>query len=464
MKVTLPETPLIARSKHACVIESAQSNFYVYSSFDDRFYLCNKPETALREVEDFYSQSRSPRFGVGKDQVEQVLDEKIDYLLLNVTDQCNLRCTYCAYSGQFAGERSHGTISMSRDIADRALLYYSNHSAGTHPKKIGFYGGEPFLEFELIEYVVLKAVELFGRDDVSFFLTTNGCINQPNISSFLADNNMVLSVSIDGPSNVHDTFRLTSQGFGSWKMALDFVKELKKSYREEFFAKVGLSVTIADPKDFEAIHDFLSSHELLSKMRMHVGLVDWSRSRTQCLDSWDHLSVGHSYLDAYCTQVISGGKENHFLSGIFDLLLGHIWARPIVHPNRLWPGGSCIPGGKRLFVSSSGKFYPCERVGVEFPIGDCYRGIIVKEVIHYLDQLASAMTSHCGSCWAVRLCSVCLANARWNGVVSHQRIQQLCERIKWQISYLLSAYISVIEISPHKWTQRFRKRKNFAEP
>ncbi len=344
---------------------------------------------------------------------------------------------------------------MSQRVADLSLSYYAEHSTGTHPKKIGFYGGEPLLQFRLIQDVVTRAVALFGEDDVIFSLTTNGTIGHSSNVSFFADVGMVLSVSLDGPASVHNKSRVDSSGSATWHRVMSFVEDLRSAYSDNFFKKVGLSITIADPKDLEEIHDFVITEPLLSQMTMHVGVVDWSRCFTPCCTLLGTNRIGHSYLDKYCAQVLSGNESDRFVSGIFDPLIGHIWARSEATSEYLWPGGSCIPGGKRLFVSSDGMFYPCERVGTDFPIGNYKQGIILNQVVLYLTKLKALMADHCGTCWARRLCSVCLANSRWKGSISRERIASLCEKIKWQLSFLLSAYLSVNDLDPQIWSQRF---------
>ncbi|MFR9286073.1 MAG: radical SAM protein [[Clostridium] scindens] len=71
-------------------------------------------------------------------------------LTLQVTQQCNLRCEYCAYSGLYEN-RTHANKNMDFDTAKKAIDFFLNHSRDSKQITFGFYGGEPLLMFKLIK-------------------------------------------------------------------------------------------------------------------------------------------------------------------------------------------------------------------------------------------------------------------------------------------------------------------------
>ena len=91
---------------------------------------------------------------------------KFAYLGLEVTRKCNLKCAHC-----LRGDAQH--LSMKKEVIDKIL----DSSAGI--KEIFFTGGEPFLEPDLIEYVVDQVIE---RDFECFDMAviTNGTIMNDN--------------------------------------------------------------------------------------------------------------------------------------------------------------------------------------------------------------------------------------------------------------------------------------------
>ncbi len=91
---------------------------------------------------------------------------KFAYLGLEITRKCNLKCAHC-----IRGDAQH--LSMSTAVIDKIL----DSSAGI--RTILFTGGEPFLEPDLIEYVVDQVIE---RDFECFGMgvVTNGTIMNDN--------------------------------------------------------------------------------------------------------------------------------------------------------------------------------------------------------------------------------------------------------------------------------------------
>ena len=81
-------------------------------------------------------------------------------LVLEVTDKCNLRCAYCAFSDLYDNRRCHSagdmTFDMAKVIIDYLVETWNKYSNVYMPKRfnIGFYGGEPTLNFQLISDVV----------------------------------------------------------------------------------------------------------------------------------------------------------------------------------------------------------------------------------------------------------------------------------------------------------------------
>lgn len=60
---------------------------------------------------------------------------EIEMFIIGITEQCNLRCTYCCYSGDYVNNRIHGSHTLTgRDIDDKGcctpLIFLSFHGKG----------------------------------------------------------------------------------------------------------------------------------------------------------------------------------------------------------------------------------------------------------------------------------------------------------------------------------------------
>ena len=70
---------------------------------------------------------------------------EIEMFIIGITEQCNLRCTYCCYSGDYVNNRIHGSHTLTgRDID--VIYDFIQQIAGNRRLRIAFYGGEPLLQ------------------------------------------------------------------------------------------------------------------------------------------------------------------------------------------------------------------------------------------------------------------------------------------------------------------------------
>ncbi len=87
------------------------------------------------------------------DNIKELLESNLRMLILQVTQGCNLRCSYCVYGGNYS-QRQHSNLNMDKITAFKAIDFFVEHSRNTPVLTIGFYGGEPLLEFNLIKECV----------------------------------------------------------------------------------------------------------------------------------------------------------------------------------------------------------------------------------------------------------------------------------------------------------------------
>ncbi len=83
--------------------------------------------------------------------VEYLLEYQLNMLTLQVTQQCNFRCSYCAYStGDGIIQRKHSIKKMNLQTAKKSIDFLAERAKHSPEVNISFYGGEPLLEWPLI--------------------------------------------------------------------------------------------------------------------------------------------------------------------------------------------------------------------------------------------------------------------------------------------------------------------------
>lgn len=201
------------------------------------------------EVEKILLTTTAEKFGItdGISSYEELIGTSLETLFLEVTESCNLRCGYCVYGGHYQYKRNHGQLSMTRDIACRALDYLKEHSSKSKRTSVSFYGGEPLLDFELVKFCAGYAKDIIPGNKLSFAITTNGTILTPEMAEFFYENDFRVLVSIDGPQDIHDSFRLDLKGKGSHKRTVDGLKNLIDVYGDSAGEKIHLSMVYTPP-------------------------------------------------------------------------------------------------------------------------------------------------------------------------------------------------------------------------
>lgn len=97
------------------------------------------------------------------EDLTQSIPQNMRQVVLEVTENCNLRCDYCIYQNSFSGFRDFSPRSMSEETAIKAIDYILKNSYRDEIY-VGFYGGEPLLKFDLIKKCVSYA--LAGYADI----------------------------------------------------------------------------------------------------------------------------------------------------------------------------------------------------------------------------------------------------------------------------------------------------------
>lgn len=122
-------------------------------------------------------------------------------LNLLITNRCNLNCNYC-----FAKTSYLGSQTLTPEFIDQTFDFFEHHQKKV--KKIILFGGEPLLAIDCIK----DLIKIMKRRQVTlqaFMLITNGTRITGDIADFLREHRIVPTVSIDGPSLIHDRLRRT---------------------------------------------------------------------------------------------------------------------------------------------------------------------------------------------------------------------------------------------------------------
>jgi uncharacterized protein len=380
-------------------------------------------------------------------------------MVLNVTNQCNLSCTYCyEYGEDKIVDTANGRQPkfMSEETARDSVDFMLKASGDQKVAHLTFFGGETLLNFTVLKNTVAYARQR-GREigkEVDFSLTTNATLLRPEIIEFLADNDVGVTISIDGPKEMQDKFRVFHNGQGSYDVVAPKIKELLRRHRTRpIGARVTLtSGTLDVKKIFRHLTDDMGFWE--------VGFapVTTALDRGYAISDAGMDSMLGQFSDlAYEFLEHSVSNKHHAFSNVKDTL-------EEIHKgvSKAYP---CGAGLGLMGVSTDGDVALCHRfAGSEaHKLGDVRNGVDRNLQAAFLERHHIEDKTDCSTCWARPLCSGgCYHEAYTRYGETTRPNLHFCEWVRGWTDICLKVYGELSERNP-AFLQQFDREESVAE-
>jgi uncharacterized protein len=383
--------------------------------------------------------------------VEKIVLENTTYLMiLNLTEDCNLRCRYCYYSDEYIYSRSISKRKMDLDTGIRALDYYFNlltNMSEKIPNKhagLSFYGGEPLLAFDVLKNLV-KYVKQNAPIPIVITITTNGTLLSEQIMEFIVQNDITLIVSMDGSQKNHDRNRIFPNGQGSFDIVFRNIKHFQQLYPH--YEKLMIASVYDLKTDFEANIQFFDENKLPPIVLMSKVLpVNTNYYQQYSQTDFNNFEVNHYQMERkYFEYKTANRKIPNYLGLYNELNYAPALVRPRYEdiPDPMTPfTGTCLPGSK-INIRVDGTIDMCERINCTMPIGDIYEGINFETIKNYIDNYNDSITNECFDCPVNRNCSLCFALCTGDG--KFERPIGWCDGYKLYMKRVLSQVYSILE-------------------
>jgi len=337
----------------------------------------------------------------GVKETPQQLPEQfpLQTLVLNLTNQCNLSCQYCYEFGEDKIATPEGKKKfMDWETAKMSVDFLFAHSQGRRTVHITFFGGETLMNFPLLRSVVDYSRTRAEERGVSidFSLTTNATLLTPAIIDYLAENRVGVTVSLDGPREMNDKFRIFASGRGSYDIIAPKVRDLlARHHTRPIAARVTMTRHAMDVfKIYRHLKHDLGFHE--------VGFapVTTSPDRLYSINEpgMDEVFAQFGELAKEYLQFALRG-ELHGFSNVSDTLAELHQGVNKSHP--------CGAGLGLVGVGPSGDIAPCHRFvdSDQHALGSVVTGIDKKKQSAFLDRGNIQAKPDCHTCWARPLCA-----------------------------------------------------------
>lgn len=352
-----------------------------------------------------------------KECLEELYNDCVDPVFdvtFIVTEDCNLRCSYCYQHNKSQKAMSKSTAKRAVDFLfeeDKIGAYYNaSQSKGII---LEFIGGEPFLEIDLIDYIT----EYFKykshknnhiwKDNYMLTFSTNGTLmNDSRVQHYIErnKNKVSLSITVDGNQELHDSCRKFADGTGSYVLASN---ALKINVAANPHASTKLTIC---PDN--VMYLFPAIKNLYEELGCHFVYAN-------CVyeEGWEQKDADTFYTELIklADYIVDGGLYSDFYCSLFSETIG----KPETDLNRNWCGGT----GKMLAIGTDGSCYPCQRYTAAslgdtqspFNIGNINDGLLKKRSMCEQCEKLKCITlltqssNECLNCPISTGCSLCSA-------------------------------------------------------
>jgi uncharacterized protein len=343
---------------------------------------------------------------------------------LFVTDQCNLRCSYCFSAGASSREIDWNT-------ARRAVDFLFENSSGVRKLHLSFWGGEPLLAWPLVRRIVQYARKKTqeARKKIDFSIPTNLTILTPEMLEFIANHHIHLSLSIDGTAE-SQSLRKTPSGASSYDSVSKNLDLLQNSGMGSFVS-VRKTVVPSTAENLYRDVAFFLEHGLREITFSPVMETEWNQrnlavfeeQQRRIADRWIHSLMTEAPFsiklwDQMLHQRLSSRREARY----------------------------CGAGISMLAVDTAGRLYPCHRFvryddgeGSQL-LGDVDSGIDINSPFQLYagidTESRNSRTAGCSSCKYIQTCLLFCPAVNFkltgNPLTNDPRLcgfEMICERI-----------------------------------
>lgn len=222
---------------------------------------------------------------------------------------CNLRCDYCYYlekSGLYEGHASH---LMRDDILEHFIKEYIRMQ--TTPEVLFTWHGGEALKRSIGFY--MKVIELqkryAGGKEIDNCIQTNGTLLSDDWCRFFRENDWLVGVSIDGPSDFHDRYRRSREGQPSFNKVMHGISLLDK-HGVDWNAMAVVNDCNADyPLEFYGFFKSIGCHFIQftpvveraggEVAEYSVSPEQWGNFLCRIFDEWVRNDVGQYFIQIF---------------------------------------------------------------------------------------------------------------------------------------------------------------------
>ncbi|MCK9219397.1 MAG: radical SAM peptide maturase [Bacteroidales bacterium] len=348
----------------------------------------------------------------------------IKQVIFEVTEDCNLSCTYCIYS-KFYINKKREKREFNPDQAKQTLAYLMKRREPDQKELIvSFYGGEPLKNIQLIREIVSFLNTNYRPEfTFKFTMTTNGLL-LAKYADFLVEHSFDISISLDG-DRTGNSFRVLKNHRPSYDIVIKNTDFVKSRYPEYFDKHISFITVIHNKNSYQDVHDFFQK----------------KYGKTPTVSTINTTTVNENFLDEFNKTFIERPSRQTENGNIYQSIFlhhptvtdladtiekysGFVFKNPYrvltpttrhVGSKEFIPTATCMPFSMRVFLTADGSILPCEHISRIFEIGTLENNeiridpdAVARDYNDYFDKIRPL----CDRCYLADNCKECIFNTR----------------------------------------------------
>ena len=349
---------------------------------------------------------------------------------------CNQKCIYCHSNAKDINSKGY---DMDKETAKKItdFIFQSPSKAIT----IEFQGGEPLINFPVIQYFIEYAEYLNKKHkkDLRFSLVTNLTMMDSDILKYIIQNKIGLCTSLDGPKIVHDKNRRYLGGKSSYEDVVRWIDIIKNQYGYRIEALM-VTTRFSLPYYKEIIDEYIKRGfgRIMIKFLNNLGFAQKTWNKIS-YTSDEFLSFWRKSVDY--TRNLNGKIYDQYTIYLLQKILTKSQS-PFVDLRS--PCGAAI---SQLAYDHKGDIFTCDegRQYDLFKIGNVsknsYRGVLTSN--HVCSIIAASTNDNfiCDACVYKPYCGVCpvCSYAETGNIIPKLAMNFRCRVHKGMFDYIFGA-------------------------